>query len=148
MVGGRSWNCVRGIGENAALDGAQIMDMTTLFFALAMICIVTTAFTWFLHFNSRVVGTFAVACSNSCFTVGFGLIALRAHMSGFLSFIVANSLISIGHILIIYGIQQFIGRRTYPLISFFVFTIYMADYSYWYYIDNNFRALRCFTWVA
>ena len=60
-------------------------------------------------------------------------------MSGFLSFIVANSLISIGHILIIHGLQQFIGRRTYPLVSFFVFTIYIADYSYWYYIDNNFR---------
>ena len=73
------------------------MDMTTLFSALAMTCVVTAAFTWFLHTHHRdVVGTFAIACSNSCFALGFGMIALRAHLSGFLSFIVANGLISVG----------------------------------------------------
>jgi diguanylate cyclase (GGDEF)-like protein/PAS domain S-box-containing protein len=117
----------------------QPMNMTTLLLALSMIGVATAAFTWFLYFYNRgVVGTLAIAGSNTCFALGFGMIAFRVSLGGFLSFIVANSLIFIAHILIIVGIQRFFGRRTYPLISILLFACYMAAFSYWYYVENNF----------
>ena len=114
--------------------------MVTLFTSLAIVCVVTSVFTWFLHaYNRSIHGIVAIASSNTCFAVGFGLIVFRSSLSGFLSFIVANSLIAIAHILIIVGIQQFTGRRTHPVIALIVIGIYMMVFSYWYYVDDNFK---------
>ena len=124
------------------------MNMVTLFTSLAIVCVVTSVFTWFLHaYNRGIRGIVAIASSNTCFAIGFLLIVFRSNLSGFLSYIVANSLIAIGHILIIVGIQRFAGRRTHPMAAVIVFCLYMVDYSYWYYIEDNFKN-RLFVFLA
>ncbi len=116
------------------------MNMVTLLSSLTMVCVVTSAFTWFLHaYNKGVPGTFTIAVSNTSFALGFGMITFRSNLSDFLSFIVANGLIAVGHILIIVGLQQFIGRRRHYKILIALFVIYMVGFCYWHYVEDNFR---------
>jgi diguanylate cyclase (GGDEF)-like protein/PAS domain S-box-containing protein len=67
------------------------------------------------------------------------MIALRASLSGFLSYILSNFFISVAHILIIAGTQQFTGRKPRPFLSILAVMAYMVFFSYWYYVDDNYR---------
>ncbi len=116
------------------------MDMITLLSVTTMVAAVASAFTWFLHFHNRgLSGTLTIAFSNTFFLIGFGLISLRTHVNGFLSFIVANDCICVGHLLIIIGLQQFFCRKSRLILLSFIFVFYDISFCYWYYVEPTYQ---------
>jgi diguanylate cyclase (GGDEF)-like protein/PAS domain S-box-containing protein len=117
------------------------MDMSTLLSIPAIISAVTALFLWFLFFYNRdVAGIIAIACSNGSFFLGFGLIALRAHLNWQFSVIGGNGFICLAYILILVGLAQFFKNKLHSEIYALLFIGYMTAFSYLTCVDNNFSA--------
>jgi signal transduction histidine kinase len=122
------------------------LDIFTLFFVLGVSSILACGFAWFLFINNRTInGVLAVALSSSCFAFGFGVIALREFLPGWLSFVAGNAAVFCGYALVLFGLLQFTGRRTDWRLLLCGLVIYSAEYSYFYFVDDNFKArLLCY----
>ncbi|AVM75117.1 hypothetical protein [Magnetospirillum gryphiswaldense] len=124
-------------------------DISTLFFVLGGTSILASAFAWFLFINNRAInGVLSVALSNSCFAFGFGAIALRAFLPGWLSFVVGNAAIFCGYTLVLFGLLQFTGRRTDWRFLLVGLVAYTSEYAYYFIIEDDFKVrLLCYLLV-
>jgi signal transduction histidine kinase len=125
------------------------LDISTLFFVLGGASVLASAFAWFLFINNRAInGVLAVALSNSFFAFGFGAIALRAVLPGWLSFVAGNVAIFCGYALVLFGLLQFTGRRAGWRLLLGGMAIYGSEYAYYFFIDDNFKMrLLCYLLV-
>jgi len=107
-----------------------------------------SAFAWFLLFSNRAIpGVPAATLSNSFFALGFGAIALRAVLPGWLSFVAANGAIFCGYALVLYGLLQFTGGKTDIRVLIVSAALYCAEYAYFYFIDDDFK-VRLFCYLV
>ncbi|WP_173985535.1 hypothetical protein, partial [Magnetospirillum sp. SS-4] len=122
------------------------LDISTMFFVLGAISVLASAFAWFLFINNRAInGVLAVALSNSFFAFGFGAIAYRLYLPGWMSFFAGNAAIFCGYSLVLFGLLQFTGRRADWRLLLCGLVIYSAEYAYYYFIDDDFKMrLLCY----
>ncbi|CAA7625394.1 Sensor protein fixL [Candidatus Terasakiella magnetica] len=124
------------------------LDISTLFFVLSAVAIAASAFVWFLFFNNRgTPGVSSVAASSTFLAIGFTLIALRPVLPGTLSFVVGNACVCLGYVLAFHGLRSFTGRPTYNRLLSIGVLLYCTEFSYFYYIDYDFKA-RLFSYLV
>jgi signal transduction histidine kinase len=124
------------------------LDNTTLFVALIGVSAMASAFVWFLYSGHRPMrGIRSIAASNTLLLLGFTGIALRASLPPFVSFVVTNTLICIGYVLVLHGMAEFLGKRSRPTLLAALVVAYCCEYTYFTYVVPSY-AVRLFTYLC
>jgi len=125
-----------------------MFDVATISFGLSVASALSCVFAWILYLNQKSTpGTSTIAISNTMFLVGFGFVTLRPWISAHLSFVAANACIFVGYGLFLHCIRQFYGFRNILRYIMVAFVLYIAEFSYFFYVENAYN-IRLFFYLA
>lgn len=117
----------------------MVFDIKTLLlvnFIVNVLSAFTMGVIWY-QYHKRFSGLHVILFSIILSVMGIGLILLRSFIPGFFGIVIANTLLIAGLLVLLIGLEQFIGKRGLQIHNFLLLTIYFILVSYFYLIESS-----------